>query len=62
MCCKLGRASFLQRLPTKGHGTKGKTYYGFFKRLFDYWDIPTSSKKMPFLVIFNYVNNSKTCT
>jgi len=41
---------------TKGFDTKGKTYYGFFKRLLYYWDIITSSKKMPFLVILNNVN------
>jgi len=46
---------------TKGYGTKGKTYYGFFKKSFHCCDIPTFSKKMPFLVIFNYVNYLKTC-
>jgi len=46
---------------TKGFDTKEKTY-GFFKRLLYYWDIPTSSKIMPFLVILNNVNYYKTFT
>jgi len=46
---------------TKGFGTKGKTYYGFFKGLLYYWDIPTSSKITPFLAFLNDVNYYKTC-
>jgi len=45
---------------TKGHGTKGKIH-GFLKDLF-ITEISNFFKKTPFLVILNYVNNSKTCT
>jgi len=53
--------AFCEDYQTKGHGTKGKTNNEFLKRPFHCWDIPTSSKKMAFLVTLNYVNYSKTC-
>jgi len=52
--------SLCEDYQTKGHGTKGKTYYGFLKDLF-IAEIFQLLQKTPFLVIFNDINYSKAC-
>jgi len=51
-----GKLVLCEDYQTKGNDTKGKTCYGFLKRHFHCWDIPTSWKKISFLVILNNVN------